>query len=211
MATAAERKAARAKAKREAAEAVKTGKNASATQDEAAPPVPPPEERAPSATKSRNTVTVACKVPNGLILQNSVLEDDFEPVFGGGSRPIKAARPIGDPIHITGSARAIMSDPDAKRVVGGYGLTFNVPKEAFEKWMKDNAALDMVKNGLIFAHDSPDRATDQARDMRSTRSGLEALNVEGRKANGDYADPRMPKNIKKFKPDDDSTDIRGVA
>jgi hypothetical protein len=71
---------------------------------------------------------VACKIPNGLILQNCILEDGFEPVFGGGSRPVKVARPVGDPIKINGSARAPGSDPDAKRVIGGYGLTYNVPK-----------------------------------------------------------------------------------
>jgi len=198
MATAAERRAARAKLKN------------NATADEAVPLTTlATEDAAPAPKRSRDVVTVGCKIPNGLTLKLYVLEDGFEPVFGGGSRPVKIARQVGDPIQINGSARAPGSDPDAKRVIGGYGLTNNVPKEAFEQWMRDNKDLTMVRNGLIFAHESPDRVADQAKDHRAVRSGLEALNTDGRKADGSYIDPRMPRNVKKFKADDDSTDISG--
>jgi hypothetical protein len=199
MSTAAERRAARAAA-------------AKAASNVEEPTVETKPEETPAVkSRSRDTVTVACKIPNGLILQNHTMEDGFEPVFGGGSRPIKVARPVGEQIRITGSARAYGSDPEAKRVIGGYGLTYNVPKDAFEKWMRDNSELDMVKNKLIFAHESVDHVTGQAQDLKTLRTGLEPLNTESRKSDGTYVDPRMPKNIKKFKPDDDSTDIRGVA
>lgn len=215
MATAAERRAARAKLrKQEELTSTKTPKVKEAApvhEEEAVVERVAPEERAPSATRSRNTLTVGCKVPNGLILQNHILEDAFEMVFGGGQRPTKKGRPVGNPIHITGASRAPGSDPDAKRVIGGFALTYNVPRDDFEMWMRDNAELDIVKKGLIFAHENADRAADQAKDQKSFRSGLEGLNVDGRKANGDYIDPRMPKNVKKYKPDDESTDIRGVA
>lgn len=200
MATAAERRAARAKLR--SSEENVTEPLTSLKNEES-----PPEPK----VRSRDTLTVGCKIPNGLILQNHVLEDGFEMVFGGGSRPIKVSRPVGDPIRINGSSRAVGSDPDAKRVIGGYGLTHNVPKEAFEQWMRDNKDLDMVKNGLIFSHDSADRVADQAKDQKSLRSGLEPLNTEGRKSDGSYIDPRMPRNVKKFKPDDDSTDIGGAG
>jgi len=200
MSTAAERRAARAAA----AKAVNN--NPDPVVEAAAP-----EDRPVVKARSRDTVTVACKIPNGLILQNYEMEDGFEPVFGGGSRPIKMARPVGEQIKINGSARAIGSDPDAKRVIGGYGFTYNVPKDAFEKWLRDNSELEMVKNKLIFAHESIDHATGQAADFKSFRTGLEPLNTESKKSDGSYVDPRMPKNVKRFKPDDDSTDIRGVA
>jgi hypothetical protein len=198
MATAAQRKAERARLRRE------TSAVEAATHDGST------EEKPAAIKKSRDTVTVCCKIMNGLILQNHVLVDDVEPVFGGGFRPCKKARKVGEPIKINGPARAPGSDPDAKQVTGGYGLTFNVPKDDFEKWMHDNAELDMVRNRLIFAADSSERAKDQARDQKTIRSGLEPLNTEGRKGNGDYIDPRMPRNLKKYKPDDDSTDIRGA-
>lgn len=208
MATAAERRAARkaleAKNKVEA-QTDKTIKVKEAEHTAA------PEEDRPSKTVSRNTLTVACKIPNGLILQNYDLVDGFEPVFGGGSRPIKVAHPVGNPIKLIGPARPFGADPEAKRVVGGYGLTHNVPKDDFDRWMKANAELDMVKNGLIFAHDSPDNVAAKAKEMRGVRSGLEALNTESKDASGKYIDPRMPRNIKKFNPNDDSTDISRVA
>lgn len=202
MATAAERRAARAKLKQQ------ESLHKAAPVKEAAPP---PEERAPSANRSRNTVTVGCKVPNGLILQNEIMVDDFEQVFGGGVRAIKKAQPDGPPIRINGPARAPGSDPDAKRVIGGYGLTYNVPRDDFERWINHNAALDIVRSNLIFACEDKDRAQDQARDQKSLRSGLEALNTESRGADGRYVDPRMPNKVKKFNPDDESTNIRGVA
>lgn len=209
MATAAERRALRKKLARD--EALHTDKKPAAAKEAAPPTVEPPEQQAPSRTRSTNTVTVGCKIPNGLILQNHVLVDGTEPIFGGGQRMIKVGQPVGNPIHVKGPSRMPGSDPDAKRVIGGYGMTFNVPREDFEQWMKDNAALDIVKQRMIFACDNVDRAQDQARDQKTVRSGLEPLDVSSRKPNGDYADNRMLKKIRKFDPDDDKTDIRGVA
>jgi hypothetical protein len=209
MATAAERRAAR-KAAEKAANAPKE-KVAKVTealvQEKEILHAQEPEADRPSRTTSRITVTVACKIPNGLILQNHDMVEGFEPVFGGGSRPIKTAVKVGNPIRLVGPSRPFGADPESKRVVGGYALTYNVPKADFEKWMRDNAELDMVKNGLIFSHENSDEAAAKARDMRSTRSGLEPLNTESKDAAGKYLDPRMPRNIKKFNPADDSTDI----
>lgn len=209
MATAAERRAARAALKKQEALSKDT-KRAAENHEPAAPP-PAEETNKKVIHSARDTVTVACKVPNGIIIQNAVLIDAFEPVFGGGSRPIKKAEPSGPQIHLNGPSRAPGADPEAKRVVGGYGLTHNVPRKEFELWLHNNAELDIVKKNLIFAHGDTDRAADQARDQKTFRSGLEPLNVDGRKPGGSYIDPRMPKNVKKYKPDDESTDIRGVA
>lgn len=203
MATAAERRAARASLKRQ--------EKLHPTSPDVPKESPKPEERPASATRTSNLVTVACKVPNGLILRNHEMFDEAEPLFGGGYKTVRRSRPIGNPITIVGPSRAPGSDPDAKRVVGGYGLTFNVPRDDFERWMKDNADLDIVKLKLIFAHENVERVQDQARDQKMLRSGLEPLNVNGKKADGTYIDPRMPKRVKKFNPDDESTDIRGMA
>jgi hypothetical protein len=210
MATAAERRAARAKLRKsettkeervEASAAVASAPEKTLGTDDA------PAQ--PARGRSRDVVTVCCKTPNGLILQNEELYDGYEQVFGGGNRPVKLARKVGDPIRINGNARAPGSDPDAKRVIGGYGLTYNVPKEAFETWMRNNASLDIVRLKLIFAHEDTARAEDQARDQKSLRTGLEPLNVESRKPNGTYLDPRMPNKVRKFDPDEERTDIRG--
>lgn len=222
MPTAAERRAARRKLREQAGDESPVTKKArkrlqDAAQDsEATPstlvrdadaPIPgsTPDAPPPSSPRSRDVVIVACKVPNGLILQNSILVDDFEPVFGGGVRAIKKGQPVGDPMHIIGPSRAIGADPDAKRVISGVALTYNVPKEPFEQWMKDNAALPVVKLGMIYAHHSEAEISARAKDTRSVKTGLEPLNTESRKADGSYVDPRMSKRLKKFNQDDDKT------
>ncbi len=159
-------------------------------------PAAPVATAPPAPSKRANrTVTVACKIPNGIVIQNHQLVDGFEPVFGGGNRPVKVGQPVGNPITLVGPSRSFNSDPDLKRVVGGYGLTFGVDADYFEKWMKDNAHTDMVAKGLIFSHESDARVVDQAKDMKSIQSGLEPLRPDAKKPDGTHADPRM-KSIK---------------
>jgi hypothetical protein len=164
-----------------------------------------PDAPAPSSARSRDVVIVGCKVPNGLILQNHILIDGFEPVMGGGQRPVKVAEKVGDPIRIIGSARAVNADPDAKRVIAGFALTYNVPKVAFEKWMEDNKSLDVVKNRMIWAYGDEHSATDAAQDLRGVKTGLEAINTTGKKPDGTFIDPRMSKRIKRLNTSDDET------
>lgn len=211
MATAAQRRAARAalrKSETNKEERVEASATIASAPEKTLGTSDAPSE--PARGRSRDVVTVCCKIPNGIIIQNEILVDDFEPVFGGGVRPCKKAQKVGDPIRINGSARAPDSDPDAKRVIGGYGLTFNVPKEAFERWLETNKTLDMVVNKLIFAHENTDRASDQARDQKTFRSGLEPLNVLKRNPDGKYADPRMPNKVRKLDLDDEKTTMNGA-
>jgi hypothetical protein len=139
------------------------------------------------------------------------LVEDYEPVFGGGSRKVMKGVPDGPQIKLTGPARPMGMDPDAKRVIGGYGLTFNVPRDEFERWLEDNKHTDVVKNRHVFCHENVDHVEGQARELKLVRSGLEPLNTESRDASGKYKDPRMPNKMRKFNPDDDTVDIRGKA
>jgi hypothetical protein len=207
MASAAERRAARKRLRENVGD--EEPKKTLARDADAPEPGSSPEAPPPSSTRSRDIVIVACKVPNGLILQNHRMIDDFEPVFGGGSRPIRKAEKLGDPIHIIGPARSINADPEAKRVISGFALTYNVPKAAFEQWMKDNAQLDVVKNRMIWAYDNEHKVSDAAKDLKGLRSGLEAINTESKKPDGSYVDPRMSKQIRKLNPDDDRPTMIG--
>lgn len=167
-----------------------------------------PEAPAPSSVRARDVVIVACKVPNGLVLQNHIMIDGFEQVMGGGTRQVKVSQKVGDQINVIGPARAVNADPDAKRVIAGFALTYNVPKASFEQWMKDNAELDIVKRRMIWAYADEHSAADAAKDLRSVRTGLEAINTEAKKSDGTYMDPRMSKRVKRFKADDDQTTMR---
>jgi hypothetical protein len=157
--------------------------------------------QAPKAQpKSNRTVTVACKIPNGLIIQCYDMVDSYEPVYGGGQRPMKKAQAVGNPITLTGPARPINSDPELKRVVGGYGLTFGVNADYFNRWCEENKMSDVIRNGLVFAEEKDENAVAKAKDMKAVRSGLEPLNPDSRKPDGTHVDPRMKglKNVRKL-------------
>jgi len=133
------------------------------------------------------TITVACKVPNGLKLQVHEMHDFDEPVMGGGTKTVPRATPIGEPVFIAGTAAPFGQMPKAE-IVGGYALTRNVDADFFAKWMEQNKDSAVVRNHLIFAHTSAAKVRDQANDQADVRSGLEPIAPD--------TDPRIPRGIK---------------
>ncbi|GAN69296.1 hypothetical protein [Acetobacter orleanensis] len=91
-----------------------------------------------------STVTIGCKLPNGLILS-------------------------------LGAARHELAGTRASAVVGGYGLT-PVPAEFWAAWSRAYADFPPLKNGLIFAQNTVEKATGQAREQATLRTGTEPLN-----------------------------------
>jgi hypothetical protein len=120
------------------------------------------------------TVTVACKLPHGLILQNYRMAEKPVPILGGGTRVEKMAEPVGAPITIRGVAHEVNKAPTVQ-IIGGYALTPGVDAGFFAAWLKANADHDAVRNGLIFAHAKADDAEAEAREKSSLRSGLEPI------------------------------------
>ena len=90
------------------------------------------------------TVTVGCKLPNGLILE------------------------IGD-------YKVALNGANSSLVVGGYGLTEGVDKDAFEQWLAVHAAQPYVRNDLVFAQAKTNSAQAKASENASVKSGLEGL------------------------------------
>lgn len=95
------------------------------------------------------TVTVACKLPNGLNLGK---------------------------LHGADQPDVILRGTNHHLAVGGYGLTHGVDADAFAKWLKDHSFMHAVKNNLIFAHEKPAGARAMAGEMADVKSGLEPLN-----------------------------------
>jgi len=93
-----------------------------------------------------DTVTVACKLPNGLFM-------DVKGVI----TTINGFRTS------TGTA------------IGGYGLTENINKDYFDAWMKEHADQPYVKKELIFALNKTSSAESKAAEYSETKSGLEGL------------------------------------
>jgi hypothetical protein len=120
------------------------------------------------------TVTVACKLPHGLVLRVFNMVEAQEPVMGGGFRKVKVAQERPERAEIKGWAHPQNHAPKAP-LIGGFALTAGVDKDLWDTWKTQNAESDLVKNGLIFAHEKADSVQDQAKDQRALRSGLERL------------------------------------
>jgi hypothetical protein len=68
-----------------------------------------------------------------------------------------------------------LNGANSSNVVGGYGLTENVDKAAFDKWIKAHADQPYVKNELVFAQAKTNSAESKAKENASVKSGLEGL------------------------------------
>lgn len=152
---------------------------------------------------STASVVVACKIPNGLILQLEKREEAIEPSPAGG-RKIEVGRKIGDPVKLNGCAIPMTGQPPAHQITGGFGLTV-VPKDFWDKWVKQNEGLDVLVNGLVFAHEKRETTEAKAREMKGLRSNMEPLDPDSRNADKSFKDPRMMKGVTKATDGDDAT------
>lgn len=68
-----------------------------------------------------------------------------------------------------------LNGANASNLVGGYGLTENVDKAAFDKWIKVHGDQAYVKNELVFAQAKTNSAESKAKENADVKSGLEGL------------------------------------
>lgn len=137
---------------------------------------------------SGGTVKVACKLPHGLILRIFRMVDGQETVPGG-YRDVKRAEQIPGEVHLNGNAVAV-GDTPRHRILAGYGITENVPKEFFETWLDQNRDHPAVLNNLVFTVGAGEEEAT-TREFESVRSGLEPLLKD--------KDPRAPSKIETAK------------
>lgn len=136
------------------------------------------------------TVTVACKMPHGLVLRLFDMVDTPDPQRDGTTKLVKQAKPRLDRVVIKGYAEKY--DPSIPPAARGsaFALTHGVDKEFFDEWLRQNKDLDAVKNGLIFASEKRDDAAAKAKEMGKQLCGLEPISRD-----------RLPRNIQTFKKD----------
>ena len=159
----------------------------SAAKKNEGPKAVPPQARpaASGATKTGATVTVACKMPNGIVIHRERPSIRRVPVLGGGIIEEKSFERVpGSEVMIFGTARPLGAAPRT-RTVGGYALTANVPKDTWDQWYEAHKDLPAIVNGLIYAMESVEDAAAEARDNAKIRSGLEPMLPDG--------DPRAPR------------------
>lgn len=124
--------------------------------------------------RSGQTVTVACKLPNGMILQHWKMQTFHDPVLGGGHREVQRSVEDGAPIKVHGPAVPFGLVPKFL-IVGGYALTTGVSKDFWDKWLHQNRNHDSVVNRCIFAMPTMDAAQGQADDLTDVQSGLQPI------------------------------------
>ena len=74
-----------------------------------------------------------------------------------------------------GEATHVINGFNHSSVIGGHGITDNVPKDLWDAWLKENKDRDLCKNGFIFAHGDKASTKDEATNKRNTVSKTEPL------------------------------------
>ena len=118
------------------------------------------------------TVTVACKIPNGLELRAMESYEWHEPVMGGGTRPVTLFRQKGDSVVVKGPAA-----PEGVGIVnpGGYHMTSGIDADFWAAWLEQNKDTPLVKSHMVYALAREDSAISKGRELADTKSGMERL------------------------------------
>lgn len=95
-----------------------------------------------------STVIVACKLPNGLVLDLPGVEQR---------------------VRLNGSHH--------RELVAGHGLT-EVDEEFWNAWVELHKDFEPLKKELIFAQKRESSAAAKAKEMKGNKSGLEGLDPE---------------------------------
>jgi hypothetical protein len=142
-----------------------------------------------------DTVTVACKLPGGVILRVFEWVEVSYPLPGGGVSTVKESHEIAGDTRFTvqGVAHEAGKSPVAQ-MSDGFALTYGCPKALWDAWVEQNKSLDMVKNGLIFAHAQEASVKAMAKERVKQLSGLEPLELDSK---GQMVDARAPRKIEK--------------
>jgi hypothetical protein len=173
-------------------------------------PAPKPISRRATGT---DTVTIACNLPMGIVLQIYHVEE-VESVLPNG-RVIKENVATLNLEHGQWHIRGVVNRnslaamgvgdvlPDDYRLIRGakpdtgYALTYGIPTDFWEEWLRCNADNPIVRGKHIFAATSENRAVGQAREFKDFRSGFQGLDPAG-----DYRIPRG--QIRKFQASDNA-------
>lgn len=139
-------------------------------------------------TNSTATVTVACRLPHGLILRVFQMEEIQVPLLNGPPKTVKQAMEMAKRFVINGFAHAQNRAPEYEILAGhplangtmegGFALTPGVPKDLWDMWLEQNKTSMMVKNGLVFAFESRADVGAKATDGQKIRSGLERMDPD---------------------------------
>lgn len=152
---------------------------------------------------STRTVTVACKVPTGMVLQLQKKQPTLIPDGRGELKEHEFFVKHG-PVHfVAGPAYPKFPPkgyPPPPLIVGGYALTPGIPAEFWEEWLEQNKLAQYVlpvngsEHGAIFAMPTMEDAKAAAEEHEKLLTGLEPISTDVDK-NGALIDKRIPRPI----------------
>jgi hypothetical protein len=130
-----------------------------------------------------DVVSVACKIPNGLILRAFQKVEKTESTPTGVRAYSQIERVVGTEFAVQGPAQinhqpANIVDFMGRNFPGGYAVTHGCPRDVWENWLKWNRDTLLVTEGLVFALPDPADAAMEAKSRASVVSGLEPLDPE---------------------------------
>lgn len=132
-----------------------------------------------TAKRSNNTVTIACNLPNGIVLSGWKMVDTLQPIQGGGSRSVMEARLDEELGTFAIKGNKVVVGMPTSHLVGGYAITRGVPLALWENWSHHFRDSPLIKNHCVFAHEKQDEVKAMARgEFRGTKSGLEPIDPE---------------------------------
>lgn len=141
------------------------------------PAVPPP----PASTAAQ-TVTVGCKLPNGLELHLDEMVEYKIPMPGGGYVIEKRSRRLPETFTLNGRAidlaRIAATGSVPHLIVGGYGITSGVPRDFWDRWLVANERSDIVREKIVFAMPDEGRAQGFALEHAAVRTGMEPIDPD---------------------------------
>lgn len=123
------------------------------------------------------SISVACKMPNGLKLRVFKPIQEFDDVVGGGKRPATIWKPYGDAVEIKGNAVPREQEKYFPTEYG-FAITSNIDKDFWDVWLEQNKESDIVKNKIIFAFEKKADIQVESKKLESVRSGFEPLNKD---------------------------------
>lgn len=126
---------------------------------------------------SEETVVIACKLPNGLILQCDEPYEASVPVFGK-TETVSMYRRGGQTYKVNGSAvdLARMEIGDIPHTISaGFGLTYGVPKSFWERWLSQHKEMEIVEKKFIFAMNSESNVRSKTKELKNITTGLEPI------------------------------------
>lgn len=150
---------------------------------------------------SARTVTVACKIETGLILQLQRRMDRQEDTRDGPqSRSYWVKH--GPRYYVNGPSYPVGTLPKGfprlPQIEGGYALTSGIPADFWEQWLEQNKLSDFVvpppgaEHGMIFAYADFGDTAAAAREQETLLSGLQPISTDTDK-DGKLLDRRLPR------------------